>query len=266
MPLELAERLRTHAAEFRTELNAFAEALRRPGCRISPLDRRESPTFADWPKQFARLSHLLEGLSHAAIAIDDSKAFTESIEISLRAGQKLRASNLMLPIVVGCGFEGAAYQALRSVPMSSVWPQQERVKWLAALDYRGRSLEDEYVAASRVDRGLFLVGFASLENASLAALPRFAPFRRVFLVRAKLEPCEAMQGILFAPGGNLAPLADPERISRYESFAKDKLHKSDPALSLGFGMLEGPRRGIYNPMQTMESDRAAIRQKLTEAR
>jgi hypothetical protein len=266
MPVELADRVRKHAAEFRVELDAFAEALRRPGCRFSPLDAKASPNFADWANHLVRLSHLLEASSHAAIAMDDAKAFTESIEISLRAGEKLRASNLMLPIVVGCGFEGVAYQSLRSVPASSVWPQRERGKWLDALDYRSRSLEDEYVAASRVDRGLFLLLFGSLEDPSVTALPRFSSFRRVFLARAKLEPCEAMQGILLAPAGNLTAPADAERISRFESFTVDERYKSDPAMSLGLGMLVGPRRGIYHSMQTMESDRAAIRQKLRDAR
>lgn len=266
MPVELAERIRKHAAEFRMELDGFAAALRRPGCRIGPMDAKTSPGFADWAKHLVRVSYLLEASSHAAIAMDDAKAFTESIEISLRAGQKLRASNLMLPIVVGCGFEGVAYQSLRSVPASSVWPQRERGKWLDALDYRSRSLEDEYVAASRVDRGFFLLLFGSLEDPSVTALPRFSSFRRVFLVRAKLEPCEAMQGILLAPAGNIAAPADAERISRFESFTGDERYKSDPALSLGLGMLVGPRRGIYDSMQTMESDRAAIRQKLKESR
>lgn len=266
MPVELAERVRKHAAEFRVELDAFAEAVRRPGCRISPLDAEETPAFAGWVKQLTPLAHLLDGISHAAIAMDDAKAFTEAIEISLRAGEKLRASNLMLPIVVGCGFEGAAYQSLRSVPASNGWPRQERDQWLAALDYRSRSLEDEYVATLRVDRGLFLKSLGTLEKASIGTPPRFAPFRRVLLVRAKLEPCEAMQGMLLAPGGNPTASADAGRVSRYESFIKDRYDRKDPAWTLGLLMLIAPRRGIYGSMQTMESDRTAIRQKLMEAR
>ena len=76
----------------------------------------------------------MAGNFHAAIATDDSAAFTEAIEISMRAGAKLRASNLMLPVIVGCGFEVAVYRSLRSVPAPTVWPRSEPLKWVAALD------------------------------------------------------------------------------------------------------------------------------------
>ena len=268
MPVELAERLRKHAAGFRQELDAFADALRRPGCRISPVDAEGSPTFAGWVKQLTPLCHLLEGLSHAAIAMDDSTAFTEAIEISLRAGEKLRASNVMLPVVVGCGFEVAAYQSLRSVPVPDVWPRDEPLKWMAALDYRRRSLEDEYVAVARAERGLFLGIFAKLEKAPAgeAAIPRFDLLRRVFIARAKLTPCEAMQGMLLAAGGKMGAPVDLERIARFETYSGHKRHKSDPALDFGLWMLVGARRGIHAALLVQESDRAAIRKKLSEAR
>jgi hypothetical protein len=265
MPVELAERLRAHAAGFRQELDAFADALLRPGGRLNSVDEKGSPTFSGWVNQLTPLSHLLEGISHAAIAMDDSAAFTEAIEISLRAGEKLRASNVMLPVVVGCGFESAAYQSLRSVPVPTVWPRSEPLKWVAALDLRRRNLADEYVAAARAERGLFLGLFAELEKASAGGgtIPRWGPFRRVFLARAKLEPCEAMQGMLLALGGKPVDLG---QIARFEAYAADKRHKNDPALEFGLWMLVGVRRGIHEALLQQESDRAAIREKLLEAR
>lgn len=257
MPVELAERLRKHAAGFRQELDAFADALRRPGCRISPVDGKGSAISAGWVKQLTPMSHLLEGISHAAIAMDDSAAFTGVIEISLRAGEKLRASNLMLPVVMGCGFEGAAYQSLRSVPVPTVWPQSEPLKWVAALDYRSRSLEEEYVATARVDRGLFLDLIGELEKARSGGISGLSPLRRVFLARAKLAPCEAMQGLLTGP-------FDWGHVARFESYDAAKHHKGDPASSLGFLMLELPRRGIYDSLLRLEGERAAIRKSLSE--
>jgi hypothetical protein len=257
MPVELAERLRKHAAGFRQELDAFAEALRRPGCRISPVDAKGAPTFVNWIRSLTPMSHLLEGLSHAAIATDDSAAFTEAIEISMRAGEKLRALNFMLPVVVGCGFEGAAYRSLRSVPPPNVWPRSEPLKWVAALDLRRRSLEDEYIATARLDRGLFLDLIGELEKARSGGISGLSPLRRVFLARAKLAPCEAMQGLLTGP-------FDWERVARFESYGAAKHSKGDPALSLGFLMLVAPRRHIYESLLRLEGERAAIRKKLSE--
>lgn len=257
MPVELAQRLRKHAAGFRQELDAFADALRRPGCRISPADGKASAISAGWVKHLTPLSHLLDGISHAAIAADDPAAFAEAIEISMKAGEKLRASNLMLPVVVGCGFEVAAYQSLRSVPVATVWPRSEPLKWVAALDLRRRSLEDEYIATARVDRGLFLDLIGELEKAEGGGISGLSPLRRVFLARAKLAPCEAMQ-VLFA-----VPF-DWERVARFESYGAAKHHKSDPALNLGFLMLVLPRRSIYESLLRLEGERAAIRKNLGE--
>lgn len=268
MPVELAERVRKHGAEFKAELDAFAEALKRPGCRISPVNLGGVVIEAGWISHLSAISRLFEGLSHAAIAVGDAATFTEMIETSLRAGQKLRASNMMLPIVVGAGFETGVYAALESLPASNVWPQSERLKWLAALDYRTRTLAEEYAAVARVERGFALRLLAMLEKSPSKGglIPRYGPSRRVFFARAKLASCEVLQGMVLAPGGRVATAIDPERIARFEEYVKDKRHRNDPAMELGLVDMVWPRCGIFKVLQYQEIDRVAIREKLEKAK
>lgn len=264
MPVELAERVRKHGAEFKAELDAFAEALKRSGCRISSVNLGGVVIEAGWISHLSAISRLFEGLSHAAIAVGDAATFTEMIETSLRAGQKLRASNMMLPIVVGAGFENVAFAALQSVPEPSIWPNSEQSRWLVALAYRTRTLVDEYAAVSRVERGFALRLIATMEKSSGggSGISRFGLFRRVFFAGAKLASCEALQGMVLAPDGNIAMAIDPERIARFEEYVKDKRHLKDPAMELGLVTMVWPRCGIFKNLQYQESDRVAIRERL----
>ena len=259
MPPELARRVLQHAAGFQTELDALAEAARRPGCRIE--------SSGNWLALLNQPARLLGASCHAAAALGEGPALTRGIETLLQAGNHLRLSNQTLGVVVGCGFEGKAFDVIKSLPDPAGFSDVDRSAWLAALELHTRSPEDEFAASSRLERGKFLKILDQFErNRSLPigqGLARYGSFRRVYLARARLAACEALQGMVLAEGGKPAPYIDRTRIRNFQSYLHEKEPKPRRSAAEEFGLMsQTPALGIYEAIGFHEESRGAARQKL----
>ncbi len=233
MPADLADRVIRHAAAFQPELDAFAEASRRPGSRITDGNRSwfEETAHVSWITKLAPVRDLLGASALAAASRKDVVILTSSLDTLLRAGFLLRSSNITLGTAIGSGFETAAFEAIRSLEHIADWPEDARRAWLAALDLRTRTPSDEFAACSRYERAtwLLLIDEAS-QNRSQPVLPKLTilpPLRRAFIARAKLAASEALQEMVLSENGRLVTAIKPDRIERYEEHIKPM-----PGLSL----------------------------------
>jgi hypothetical protein len=274
MPPELARRIVNHASAFRTELEAFADAARRPQCRLVADGRASTREMAwnTWAARLSPLGKLLGASAHAAAALGDTSSPTSPMETLLRAGNLLRSSNLSLGVVVGAGFESQAYSVVRSMPDPTAWPENERRRWLVALDLRTRPLADEFAATSRLERNFLLQQLDALaadRSAPLAGgLADMGPFRRIYLARARLAACEALQGIVLSDDGHLSKVIEPGRIARFQDHletirgaprsSKHSRHSAD-----AFGLLpQFAILGIQDGLNQLEADRTTARERV----
>ena len=277
MSPELARRVLKHAAIFSVELQAFAEAAQRPGCRLVADGRASTGEMAwsNWAAQLSPLGNLLGASAHASAALGDGPALTRDLETLLLAGNLLRSSNLTLGVVVGSGFESHAFGVIGSIPDLGPWPETERRKWLAALDVRTRTLPDEFAATNRLERGLFLRQMDKLEadrSVRLAkGLTGYGPLRRIYIARARLAACEMLQDMVLSDGGHLAAVIHPDRITRFQShlenlrdaklMKKSKLHPAEE-----FGLLpQFAVLGIQAALIHLETDRSTARERISNA-
>jgi hypothetical protein len=258
MPDKLAERLRVHGEEFQTDLADFADALDRPGYRVS----LKAPNDSEWVKELVPISKLLDALSYAAIARDDSAAFTRFMVIELRAGEKLRGSNSLMGVVVGAGFESRAYEALGSVAAARMWPDAEMLKWIAALDFRTRPPAAEFAAALRVERGVYLEMIQGLEKSPVvrSSISKLPPNQRRYFAEAKLALCEELEETVLSDGVRPRTSIDPAKWKLFSDEMAARKHE-DEAERFGHAIFS-ITRGIFDALVFQESDRVAIRAKL----
>lgn len=274
MPPELARSIANHSAKFSVELEAFAEAARRPKCRLVADGRTMTDDMAwcIWVARLSSMGKLLGASANAAIALDDKPSLTHHLETLLLTGNLLRSSNLSLGVVVGAGFEDRAYELVRSMPDVTTWPQSDRRRWLAALDLRTRPLAEEFAETSRLERNLFLKQMDALTanpSASLTGgLTDHGPFRRIFLSRAKLAACEDLQGMVLSDAGHLSKVIESSRIARFQNRLKDlrdaprsskyNLHRAE-----SFGLLpQFAIIGIQDALIQLEADRDIVREQI----
>lgn len=262
MPDDLAERVRLHGQDFQTDLAAFAEALDRPGYRVSIGKPGGGWNGSAWVKELTSVYRLLDALSHAAIARNDSASFTRFTVMELRAGEKLRGSNLLLGLVVGTGFETRAYRALGSIPASRKWPDAEMVKWIAALDFRSRPPAEEFAAALRVERGLYLEMIGEMEKSAVTrkAISKLPANQRYYLAQAKLALCGELEETVLSDGGKPQTTIDP---AKWKQFGDDMAARKDESAAEELGhAIFFITRGIFEAVVLEENDRSAIRSKL----
>jgi hypothetical protein len=256
MPPELARRVRQHAAGFQAELQSLAEAVRRPGSRIDL-----SADYNDnWVVQLNQPASVIAASCHAAATLGDAQMLTHGIETLLRLGNHLRRSNQTISVVYGCGIEGNAFNIINSLPDPAKFSPADRTAWIASLDLHTRTPEDEFAAASRVERGKFLRMLGQFEPPG-PGLARFGAFRRVYLARARLGACEAFQGMVLADGGVPVTRIDPARIVRFHAYLQEKSPKRSAAEAFGL-MAHTPMLGIYEAIVFHEEIRTATREKL----
>lgn len=264
MPEDLAERVRIHGEEFQTDLAAFEEALGRPGYRVLVTKPSNSVANFLWVNKLAAVSKLLDALAHAAIARDDSAAFSRFTVMQLKAGEKLRGTNSLMGLVVGAGFESSAYTALGSIPASRKWPNTEMEKWIAALDLRKRPPADEFAAALRAERGLYLETIATLEKSPAVriSVSRLLQIQRRYFAQSKLALCEELQEAILSHAGKLLTSIDP---ARWKRFGDDMAARKNEATAEEFGhAIFYITRGIFEALALQEIDRAVIRAKLED--
>ncbi|HSP41851.1 MAG TPA: hypothetical protein VLO11_03170 [Luteolibacter sp.] len=272
MPADLADRVIRHAAAFQPELDAFAEAVRRPGSRISSGSGSwfEEVAYMTWITRLAPVRDLLGAAAHAASSRRNAAVLTNNIETLLRAGFLLRSSNITLDTVIGSGFETAAFEAIRSLEHIADWPEDARRAWLAALDLRTRTPSDEFAACSRYERAtwLLLIDEAS-QNRSQPVLPKLTilpPLRRAFIARAKLAASEALQEMVLSENGRLVTDIDPARVTRYEEHIKPMLGLSLPGRPIShpadmLGMTaQFSMQGVHDALLLRENERIALRE------
>ncbi len=263
MAAELARRIRQHRQEFRPDLEALAEAARKPGSRLSTARQVESWAVPSWTKRLSNPAKLLEAGAHAAITLDDPPGFTEAIETLLQCGQKLRASNEILAAVVGCGLEGRAYDALLCLPEPMVWPSSEQTRWLAALECRTRSPADEFAGLMRVERGKQLAIIGLIEQVRAKRIPFSDPVSRRYFAQARLACCEPLQAMVLSAGGKIStPIAD-DRITRFSNHVEELNRQGDFATSFGLTPVVGCVR-IYEAIVAREAIRMEIRNRLLD--
>lgn len=262
MPDALADRVRAHGEEFQSDLAAFAEALGRPGYRVALAKPGRMVGGFTWVKELAAVSKLLNALSHAAIARDDSAEFTRITVLALRAGEKLRGSNSLMGVVVGAGFESVAYQSLERISDLRRWPDSELTKWIAALDLRKRPPAEEFAATLRVERGVYLDMILGVEKSPVMrrAISKLPANQRYYFAQAKLALCQELEETVLSDGGKPQTSIDP---AKWKRFGDDIAARKDEGAADGFGhMFFSNVRGILESLSWLESDRAAIRAKL----
>ena len=262
MPDDLADRVRAHGEEYQPDLAAFAEALDRPGYRVSLAKPGGIGAGFTWVKELAAVSKLLDALSHSAIARDDSAEFTCITVVALRAGKKLRGSNSLMAMVVGAGFESVAYQSLERISSLRRWPDSELRKWLAALDLRKRPLAEEFAATLRVERGVHLQMILDWETSPVTrnAISKIPANQRYNFAQAKLALCEELEEAVLSDGGKPKKSIDP---AKWKRFGDDIVARKDEGAADGLGHLFISNvRGIFEPLSSLENDRAIIRARL----
>ncbi len=267
MPDDVAVLVQQRGEEYKAELDAYSAAMERPGsCVISGGD---GEGFEDtlWLGKLSAVSKLLDALSYAALATDDAAEFTRLVTLEMQAGEKLRATNLMIGIVVGSGSEAGAWRAMTNAEATGKWPATERVKCLAALDLRNRPIADEFAAAIRVERGNFLELIATLEQTGgspdSVSLSGISAVRRKFFADSRLALCREFQETVLADGEKLASAIDSAKLKQFMDSIKSR-KKESRAESFGnlpFFLIGG----ILDPLTQMESDREEIRAKLAAA-
>ena len=274
MPADLAERIMRHATAFQPELDAFAEAVRRPGSHISSGSGSwfEEVAYMTWITRLTPVRDLLGATAHAAACREDDAVLTSNLDTLLRAGFLLRSSNNTLGTVIGSGFETTAFEVIRSLEHVGEWPENARRDWLAALKLRTRTPPDEFAACSRFDRAiwLLLIDEAS-QNRSQPVWPKLTilpPLRRAFIARARLAASEALQEMVLSENGQPVTAIKPDRIMRYEEHIKPMLglqlpgsnipHPADRfGASAQFSML-----GIHDALTHHEYERNELRKRI----
>ncbi len=265
MPEELAEQVRQVGEEFAPELREFEEALKRPGIRIAGMGFPAGTNDAIHLKYFANLSRLLDALSYLAVFRGDEKEFTRLVVMELRAGGCLRNSNYLFGVVVGAGFEGNAYAALRKLPNLDTWPDAEKAKWLAALALRNRPLADEFAATLRVERGNFLsmMDFVDRAPVKVRSYGELRPVRRESSATARLVACEELQEKVLANGTMLATAIQLEKLEPFMAEMKSRTGGSSGE-EMGRWMYSLVS-GILPSLGFVEEDRIAVREKLEKS-
>ncbi len=262
MPDELAGRVRAHGEDFQSDLAAFAEALGRPGYRVALAKPGRIVGGFTWVKELTAVSKLLDALSHAAIARDDSAEFTRNTVLALRAGEKLRGSNSLMGVVVGAGFESVAYQSLERISTLRRWPDSELAKWIGALELRKRPPAEEFAATLRLERGVYLEMILGLENSPVTrrAISRLPANQRYYFAQARLALCQELEETVLSDGGKPQTSIDP---AQWKRFGDDMAARKDEGAAEEFGhAIFYTTRGIFEALAQQEIDRAAIRAKL----
>lgn len=267
MPPELARRIRDHGNEFKSEMDAFTEAIRRKGFFLGKIDPMNPFAPTAWVAKLSPIGNLLTAMASAAAADGNLVEFTGLVEILLQAGNKFRRSDDQLSVVVGSGFEKCAYQTLGSLQNPESWPHEERLKWLDALDYRKRPLAEEWAAVLRQLRGKYLKMLESMENNPAVKIPgisNFAPVRRGFFATTKLACCESLQEIVLAPRGVVVSSVDASQIVKLDGELKRRYR--NPNSAEGLGLLPYlPQRGIFESLLFTEDERGAARKRIMDA-
>jgi hypothetical protein len=263
MPDDLAARVRQRGEAFKAELDEYSAAMERPGNFVASAS--DSSDFGDsaWIAKLSAVPKLLDALSHAALAEDDAEEFTRLATLELRAGEKLRATNVTLATVVGAGCEAGARVAILTAEASGKWPA-ERAKWLAALEVRTRPVADEFTADLRIERGRMLETIETLERTGSSPdsipLSSLGAVRRKFFADAKSALCQEFQESVLADSGKLASTIDPAKLKRFMDAVGSR--KKEPPAE-GFGHLPYfLTRGILDSLTLMETDREELCAKL----
>lgn len=263
MPDDLAARVRQRGEDFKAELDAYSAAMERPGNCLLSAGSGSGDGDLEWVGKLSAVSKLLDALSYAALAGDDAAEFTRLVTLEMRAGEKLRATNVTLGTVAGAGCEGAARGAIVTAKAAGKWPA-ERAKWLAALEVRKRPVADEFAADLRIERGRMLETIETLERTGSSPdsipLSSLGAVRRKFFADAKSALCQEFQESVLADGGKLASTIDPVKLKRFMD-AVGSRKKEPPAEGCGH-LPYFLTRGILDSLTLEETDREELCAKL----
>lgn len=263
MSLELARRIRDHGTEFKTELDAFIEAAGRRGLFLGDSQPGITPSHSEWLGKIGQMTNLIGALADAAAVNEDWQEFSRHVDVLLGFGNRLRANGDTFALIVGCGLELEAYEALQNLQNPANCPEGEKIKWIEFLDGRKRSPADEWAAVLRLHRnsGLVWLERAERDPGLMSNLSRLQFVRRGQMARLKLLSCELLQKVVFAPTGSVGPVKEEDMI-RFEREV-ERIIRDDPKSEMA--LVLSPQiaiNGIYSSLMEAENERVAARNHL----
>lgn len=251
MPQELSARVLDAIRPVAADLDAFAEAARRPA---ASLDIATGTQLLETMRVLSRLSNVSKVLAAraeariATAAIDDA---VDDLVTMIHAARHLRATRTTMGTIIGTGFESAACQMIIDV---SFWLPDQRQRLLAAFNLRENILDEAFAAMLRVERNGLLDAF--MEDTDLSQ-----PTVRTYVARVRLETCESLQAMVLSRNGERLDRVDGARVRHYNDHWRriQQTGKSNPHQVL---VMAGLQAGIYDALEMRENERDRALRKL----
>ncbi len=214
---------------------------------------------ATWLANFSGCRKAIAAHAAAALATGDEDTFTDQVVLLLAIGRHLRATNILLGTVVGCGFEKDAYQQITDLAPTGLKESGNRTRLVDAINGRSRPLGEEMAAVFRFERATVLNLLDQIETGAAkhpaVSIPSRASAarRRVLLARNRLALCEDSQRELLAPGGRLTAVLKLDDLVRYEerNRRRFKTAAAFETIAAGWSLATG---GVAGPLWRVDVD------------
>jgi hypothetical protein len=244
MPEELATRILNATNPIATDLDAFAEAARRPAASL------DVATGHQWMESFRTISHisnvsrLLNARADALLATGAVEPAVDDLVTMIHAARHLRATHSGIGMTISAGFDRAA---ATTIVEAAPWTGPLRSRLLAALEARASTLEEEFAAMLRAER-----------NAILDVLDEefdlTRPSQRALAAGTRIALCESLQAMVLSERGVRLDRVDGDHLGHYVRhwMEAEAPPKNSHSLGLSIALIYG---GLFEGLELVENDR-----------